>query len=60
MSENIGPGYINYFCHVCHNEINDAYEAMTDDQKKEVIVILTRLKKIIHETIKDYQSEITP
>jgi len=59
MPDNIGPGYISHFCHVSHNEINAAYEAMTDNEKKEVVKILTRLKKLIHETIKDYQDEIT-
>jgi len=58
MCENIGPGYIEHFCHSCHGEINNAYEAMCDKEKEEVVKILIRLKKLIHETIKDYQSEI--
>lgn len=58
MSENIKIGYITHFTHNSHNEINAAYEAMCDENETEVVQVLTRLKKFIHETIRDYQTEI--
>lgn len=58
MSENIKIGYIIHFCNHSHEQINDAYEAMCDENEECVVKILSDLKKFINETIRDYQSEI--
>lgn len=58
MSENIKIGYIIHFCNHSHEQINDAYEAMCDENEEHVVKILSDLKKFINETIRDYQSEI--
>ena len=58
MSENIKIGYIVHFCNHAHEQINEAYESMCDEEEEAVVKVLSDLKKFINETIRDYQSEI--
>jgi hypothetical protein len=58
MPKNITTGYISHFCNYAHDQINEVYEAMHDEDDAKVIGLLTNLKKFINETVGDYKSEL--